>query len=666
MTGEQPSNRLSECSSPYLLQHASNPVAWQPWDEAAIESARQLDRPLLVSIGYAACHWCHVMEHESFDDAQVAALMNEKLVCIKVDREERPDVDALYMAACQAMTGSGGWPLNAFLDPHTLRPFFAGTYFPPEPRFGRPSWQQLIEMLCEAWDGKRQDILDNAERVIQHLRSQDGQVESEDDPRAIVAASLMASGLHSLKLHDSVDGGFGGAPKFPHPMELEGLIRNGSTDALAAVEHSLNCMASRGLFDHLGGGWHRYCVDAAWAVPHFEKMLYDNALLLSVHGLALRMGVGEADMHERVIDLTLGWLQREMLDPDGGCWSTLDADSEDSSGRKEEGEFYLWTPAEVEAVLGPELASSACQYWSVTDEGNFEGSGRSVLALGEVSGEMDEESLRSKLLAARAERPRPGTDDKVLTAWNGMLLLACSELLGEAAESVGQHLAMGLLQRSSAEDGSVLRTWRGEVNGGAGFLDDHAWAALGLLQWGVRHDLAEPVERALAITARMLDSFADVEGGFWLTTAEHGELPIRQRSESDSAIPGATAVAVKLLASLEAILPEHADAALWRSSAEAAIKRLSSSLKHRGPAYWSLLNAAQDLHNPWAIWHIHHDGNEPPEAEALRASAPPRSLVISSTNAEAGRDRGDAPWRAWLCEGLACQPPIDDAAELRW
>jgi uncharacterized protein YyaL (SSP411 family) len=340
-------------------------------------------------------------------------------------------------------------------------------------------------------------------------------------------------------------------------------------------------------------------------------MLYDNALLLSVHGLALRMGVGEADMHERVIDLTLGWLQREMLDPDGGCWSTLDADSEDSSGRKEEGEFYLWTPAEVEAVLGPELASSACQYWSVTDEGNFEGSGRSVLALGEVSGEMDEESLRSKLLAARAARPRPGTDDKVLTAWNGMLLVACSELLGEAAESVGQHLAMGLLQRSSAEDGSVLRTWRGEVNGGAGFLDDHAWAALGLLQWGVRHDLAEPVERALAITARMLDSFADVEGGFWLTTAEHGELPIRQRSESDSAIPGATAVAVKLLASLEAILPEHADAALWRSSAEAAIKRLSSSLKHRGPAYWSLLNAAQDLHNPWEIWHIHHDGNEP-------------------------------------------------------
>ena len=297
MTGEQPSNRLSECSSPYLLQHASNPVAWQPWDEAAIESARQLDRPLLVSIGYAACHWCHVMEHESFDDAQVAALMNEKLVCIKVDREERPDVDALYMAACQAMTGAGGWPLNAFLDPHTLRPFFAGTYFPPEPRFGRPSWQQLIEMLCEAWDGKRQDILDNAERVIQHLRSQDGQVESEDDPRAIVAASLMASGLHSLKLHDSVDGGFGGAPKFPHPMELEGLIRNGSTDAMVAGEHSLNCMASRGLFDHLGGGWHRYCVDAAWAVPHFEKMLYDNALLLSVHGLALRMGGGEADMH---------------------------------------------------------------------------------------------------------------------------------------------------------------------------------------------------------------------------------------------------------------------------------------------------------------------------------------------------------------------------------
>ena len=669
MADEGPTNRLADCTSPYLLQHASNPVAWQPWDDDAIELARTLDRPLLVSIGYAACHWCHVMEHESFADEETAAMMNERLVCIKVDREERPDVDALYMAACQALTGAGGWPLNAFVDPNTLKPFFAGTYYPPDQRYGRPSWTQIVTALSDTWRDERDGLLANAEQITDHLgQMAAGGEAGEHDLEELVGAVSVASVQHSLKLFDAQNGGFGGAPKFPHPMELEGLLRNGSEEAQNAVEVSLRYMAERGLFDHLGGGWHRYCVDAQWAVPHFEKMLYDNALLLPIHARALREGIGDSALHERVILLTLEWLEREMFDPDGGVWSTLDADSDDGTGHKEEGAFYVWNPTEVEAALGEEDGALACARWTVTKSGNFEESGSSVLALAPaegLTGEAEEE-LRLALLDARAERARPGTDDKVLSAWNGMLLVALSDLAGERAENVGEHVAKGLLARSTKPDGSVLRTWRGETDGGAGFLDDHAWAALGLLRWGLLTDDETCIERASAITNRLLESFSDPDGGFWLASADHEELPVRQRCENDSAVPGSTAVVVRLLATHLGAWPAHPDADSWRASAEGAIQRLGDSLMHRGPAYWALLNAAADLLQPWSVWHIHHDGTEPEAVENLRQSEGERQLVISTERVQEERDRGDAPWMAWLCEGMTCKAPITAEPDLVW
>ena len=669
MADKGPTNRLADCTSPYLLQHVSNPVAWQPWDDDAIELARTLDRPLLVSIGYAACHWCHVMEHESFADEATAALMNERLVCIKVDREERPDVDALYMAACQALTGAGGWPLNAFVDPNTLKPFFAGTYYPPDQRYGRPSWTQIVTALSDTWRDERDDLLANAEQITTHLdRMADGGEAGEHDLLELVGAVAEASVQHSLKLFDAQNGGFGGAPKFPHPMELEGLLRNGSKEARNAVEVSLRCMAERGLFDHLGGGWHRYCVDERWAVPHFEKMLYDNALLLPIHARALREGIGDPTLHERVILLTLEWLEREMFDPEGGVWSTLDADSDDGTGHKEEGAFYVWNPTEVEDALGEENGALACARWTVTESGNFEDSGSSVLALAPAAGLTgeSEEELRLALLNARAERARPGTDDKVLSAWNGMLLVALSDLYGERAERVGAHAAKGLLVRSTKPDGSVLRTWRGETDGGAGFLDDHAWAALGLLRWGLLTDDDTCIERALAITNRLLESFADSDGGFWLASTDHEELPVRQRCENDSAVPGSTAVVVRLLATLLGACPAHPDADSWRAFAEGAIQRLGDTLMHRGPAYWALLNAGTDLLRPWSVWHIHHDGSEPEAVATLRLNGGVRQLVISTERVQEGRDRGDAPWMAWLCEGMTCKAPITQEPDLVW
>ncbi len=648
---EEASNRLGACTSPYLLQHAENPVAWQPWDDEAIELARKLDRPLLVSIGYAACHWCHVMEHESFEDEDAAALMNEKLVCIKVDREERPDVDALYMAACQATTGGGGWPLNAFVDPHTLQPFFAGTYFPPEQRFGRPSWKQLVDSISKAWDDDREKVLESAATVTAHLNKMASSVKNEQDLTAIATEARLMANQHASRLFDPVNGGFGGAPKFPHPMELEGLLRSEEKEMVAT---SLDIMASRGLYDHLAGGWHRYCVDAAWAVPHFEKMLYDNALLLAVHEQARRKGVGSHN--ERVIRLTLDWIHSEMLDPDGGVWSTLDADSLGEDGKSEEGEFYLWRQAEAEDL-------QACERFGITEKGNFEDTDRSVLSLHEIEGlEYEEdERLRNFLLEKRSHRSRPGTDDKVLTAWNGMLLVACAQLPEEQAKLIGEHIVKDMLSR---ED--ILRTRRGQTLGGMGFLDDHAWAALGLLHWGLRWDEEDCILKGQEITEQMIERFSDPEGGFWLSSSEHTDLPVRQRSVSDSAVPGATAVAIEVLRLLLNRWPDHAKAEQWRNIAEQAIRSAGREFVTRAGAHWALVNAAQGIVEPAAIWFIHHSGDEPKEVEELRRSADWNQLVVSSSNPIDDKDRGEEEWMGWLCEEMSCQPPITKSSELIW
>ena len=662
-------NRLSDCTSPYLLQHSENPVNWQPWDDEALELARGLDRPVLVSIGYAACHWCHVMEHESFDDEQTAEVMNSGLICIKVDREERPDVDALYMAACQATSGSGGWPLNVFIDPHTLKPFFAGTYFPPAPLYGRPSWQQVVQRIVEAWRDERDRIVASSDHLVAALsRFQQTGAVSEGEISEILARSRQSAIAASRNTFDSLNGGFGGAPKFPHPMELEMLLRGGDDDDLAIVSSSLEAMAGRGLFDHLGGGWHRYCVDAAWAVPHFEKMLYDNSLLLRTHGRARRLGVGNKVTHDRVIGLTLEWLEREMLDSSGGVWSTQDADSENEEGISEEGEFYLWKPEEVFAVLTKAESDWACLRWGITETGNFEGTGRSVLSLNEA-GELpggNHEKVRLSLLKARSKRAPPGTDDKVLTAWNGMLLAACAELPEPAAERIGGHVARGMLTHSTESSGRVIRTRRGTTEGGEGFLDDYAWSALSLFLWGCRHDEVACVERGFAIIRRMLDLFVDSDGGFWLSGPEHTKLPVRQRSDTDSAVPAGAGVAIEAILLMHAIWPESEEGRQGREIAEASLRRLGEDLVQRAPAYRSIINAAQGMVEPAATWHIHHSGEEPAAVSELRSSSDWNKIVLSSTSPIGNKDRGDAPWAGWLCEGMTCKPPVFNEEELVW
>lgn len=646
---DQIANRLGGCTSPYLLQHASNPVSWQPWDEEAIELAKKLDRPLLVSIGYSACHWCHVMEHESFNDELAAKQMNESLVCIKVDREESPDVDALYMAACQIYSGGGGWPLNVFVDPATLKPFFAGTYFPPIQRYNKPSWKQLVESIVHAWQNQREQVIKSSELITAQIQKSTIGRGSPQGIESLIKESILSGIRHSNSIYDRINGGIGGAPKFPHPMEMEGLLRAGEWEI---VSHSLDVMATRGLFDQLAGGWHRYCVDAEWRVPHFEKMLYDNALMLSVYEKARRLGIGSHN--DRVIGLTLEWIRNEMLDPSGGVWSTLDADSVGEDGKSEEGEFYLWTPEQADD-------EASCQRFGITEQGNFENTNRSVLSLHEVSSIDDDEELRIKLLKKRSKRARPGTDDKVLTAWNGMLLVACAELPEDDAKIIGWHICKDLLSRKK-----VIRTRRGDTEGGPGFLDDYAWSALGLLHWGIRWDDKECLRRSLDITSQLLEIFTDPEGGFWMSSTGHTELPVRQRSVSDSAVPGATAVAVELLRIMLLLWPDHSHSNEWRKTAESALMSVGGDLVARAGGHWSLICAGQGLVEPGKVWFIHHSGNEPAEIENLRRSSSWDQIVFSSCEPIVDKDRGEAEWMGWFCEGMTCRLATTDLSDLTW
>ncbi|MBA2504484.1 MAG: thioredoxin domain-containing protein, partial [Thermoleophilaceae bacterium] len=387
-------NRLATETSPYLLQHKDNPVHWHPWGEEALTRAREEDKPLLVSIGYSACHWCHVMERESFENPAVAEVMNERFVPVKVDREERPDVDAIYMEACQAMTGHGGWPLNVFLSPEQV-PFYAGTYFPPEPRAGMPAWVQVLDAVAEAWDTRRDEIREGSDRIVAHLQG-GALLEPSAEPVDPGVPDAALEGLRST--YDAENGGFGTAPKFPPASAIEFLLRRGETDMSA---HTLRAMAAGGMYDQIGGGFARYSVDAHWLVPHFEKMLYDNALLARayLHGFQV---TGDP-VFEQVCRETLDWALREMRNDAGGFYSALDADSEGV-----EGKFYVWTPDEVRAVLGDD-AEAALTGFDVTDLGNFEG--RTILTRkGEVPA-----GIKKRLLEARATRVWPGLDDKSLT-----------------------------------------------------------------------------------------------------------------------------------------------------------------------------------------------------------------------------------------------------------
>ena len=517
------SNRLAAETSPYLLQHAENPVDWYPWGPEALERATELDRPVLLSIGYSSCHWCHVMEHESFEDPETARFMNEHFVPIKVDREERPDVDSIYMEAVQGMTGHGGWPLTAFCDPEGV-PFYGGTYFPPEPRHGMPSFRMVMEAVVESWAGQRERIRESAERI----RTQLAGVARIEPSTELLSDEIVGAAVEQLRsAADMRNGGFGGAPKFPPASALELLLTRGRTDV---VEVTLDAMAAGGINDQIGGGFARYSVDAVWLVPHFEKMLYDNALLARayLHGY-------EATGHPRwrlTCERTLDWMLAEMRGDEGGFYSALDADSEG-----EEGRFYVWTPDEIRAVLDAaglgETAGEVIDHYGVTERGNFEG--RNVLHLPAGGGaepppRLDE--ARRALYEARAQRVWPGLDDKRLLSWNALAIGALADagaVLGRGDYlDAARACAAFVWERMRDPGGHLLRTWKdGEAKLNA-YLEDHAYLVEALLTLYEATFEVRWFDAARETADAMIDRFADPEnGGFFTTSSDHEKLIAR-------------------------------------------------------------------------------------------------------------------------------------------
>ncbi|MCW3030939.1 MAG: hypothetical protein JWM66_1072 [Solirubrobacterales bacterium] len=548
-------NALAEETSPYLRQHRENPVDWLPWGDRAIARAVAEDKPLLVSIGYSSCHWCHVMERESFEDARTAALMNEEFVCVKVDREERPDVDALYMEAVQSMTGQGGWPLNVFLTPEQL-PFYGGTYFPPQARQGLPAWTQVLQAIAEAWAERREEVRAGGERLRERL-SGGALLAPSSEP--ITEASLDAAVAKLRESFDARDGGFGGAPKFPHASVLEFLLLRGEREM---TRDTLRAMAGGGIHDQIGGGFSRYSVDRAWTVPHFEKMLYDNALLARayLHGWQA-LGV------RRLLDVclsTLEWALREMHGPEGGFYSALDADSEGVEGR-----FYVWTLAQLRDVLGAD-AEAAISWFGATEQGNFSDPhhpepGLNVLqdrSWGDPAIAPDDETLRrirERLLAARSRRTRPGLDDKRLTSWNALMISALAEtgahLRDAAPEAVDPALAGELLDAARAcaefvlsdlrdEHGRLLRTYNdGQAKIGA-YLEDHAFLLEAMLVMFEATCEERWFQQAIALADDLVARFADERhGGFYSTASDQAPLIARRKDLEDAPIPSGAASA---------------------------------------------------------------------------------------------------------------------------
>jgi uncharacterized protein len=539
-------NALALETSPYLRQHAHNPVDWLPWGPAATAAARERDVPMVVSIGYSSCHWCHVMEHESFEDPRVAALMNEEFVCVKVDREERPDVDALYMEAVQGMTGHGGWPLNVFLTPEQV-PFYGGTYFPPEPRHGMPSWTQVLQAIAETWREHAAEIRAGGERMRAQLAG-GGRLAPSAEP--FDAGALDAAVARLRESFDPVNGGFGGAPKFPQASVVEFLLRHGERAMSVAT---LRAMARGGIHDQLGGGFHRYAVDAAWTVPHFEKMLYDNALLARAYLHGYRM-TGEEDF-ARVCRSTLDWALREMRGPEGGFYSALDADSEGVEGR-----YYVWTARELEDALG-EDADAAGRWLGVSEEGNFVDPhhpepGLCVLTdrgRGRAPDHATRERIRARLLEARAGRTRPGLDDKRITSWNALMIAALADAGAVLEEprylEAAERCAEFVLRELRDGEGRLLRTYsNGQARIGA-YLEDHAFLleALVVLFEATCEERWLTETRALA--EQTIERFADPERGGFFSTPSDGEALIARRKDlEDSPIPsGASSAAMGLL-----------------------------------------------------------------------------------------------------------------------
>ncbi|MFI1736648.1 thioredoxin domain-containing protein [Streptomyces sioyaensis] len=670
-------NRLAHETSPYLLQHADNPVDWWPWSADAFEEARRRGVPVLLSVGYSSCHWCHVMAHESFEDPDTAALLNDHFVAVKVDREERPDVDAVYMEAVQAATGQGGWPMTVFLTPDA-EPFYFGTYFPPEPRHGMPSFAQILEGVRSAWADRRDEVGEVAGRIVADLAGRSLSASLPADRRPPRAEELHTALMGLTREFDAAHGGFGGAPKFPPPMVLEFLLRHhartASAGALEMVQATCAAMARGGIYDQLGGGFARYAVDATWTVPHFEKMLYDNALLCRTYAHLWR-STGSEEARRTAVE-TADFMVRELRTDQGGFASALDADSDDGTGRHVEGAYYVWTPGQLRAVLGEEDAEFAAAHFGVTEEGTFE-EGASVLQLPDTEGLVDAErvaSVRQRLLAAREERPRPGRDDKVVACWNGLAIAALAETgayfdrpdLIQAATD-----AADLLVRVHMDGQARLhRTSRdGTPGANSGVLEDYADVAEGFLTLASVTGEGVWVEFAGLLLDTVLLQFTTEDGALYDTAADAEALIRRPQDPTDNATPSGWTAAAGALLSYAALT----GSGLHRDAAERALG-IVTALAGRAPRFigWGLAVAEAALDGPREVAVVGPPGDPATAAlhhAALLGTAPGAVVAMGAPGSDEvpllqDRPLVDGKPAAYVCRHFTCERPTTDPAEL--
>jgi len=664
-------NRLIRETSPYLLQHAHNPVDWYPWGPEALDRARRENKPILLSIGYSACHWCHVMERESFEDERIAALMNEHYVCIKVDREERPDLDHIYMSAVQMLTGRGGWPLTVFLTPNG-EPFWGGTYFPPVDRHGMAGFPRVLLGVSEAYRTKPDQIRESVEQILAGLRQSERTTAAGDAPADLPVAAARELARH----YDDRHGGIGDAPKFPNTMVFSLFLRawhaTRERHFLDMVTTTLRTMAAGGINDQIGGGFHRYSVDAQWLVPHFEKMLYDNALLVRLY-LEGYQATGD-ESFARVVRETLDYVRREMTHPDGGFYAAQDADSEGV-----EGKFFVWTPEEVTTVIGTEAAEIVCRFYDVTPEGNFEH--KSILhrtldldqtarLFGKPVAEVERivADARNALLAARSRRVPPARDEKILTSWNALMISAFAEaakVLGEPVYREAAERAVRFVRAHLHRDGRFLRTWTAGESKLDAYLDDHAFLLNALLD--VFEDDADSslLREATALGTALIDRFEDREGGgFFFTASDHEALVHRSKPAFDGSIPSGNSAAVQGLLRLH----HYAGDERFLAAAERALTAFQSGMV-KNPFGFANMIAALDFHvrRPREIVIV--GGVSDPDVRALAARVhgayvPNKTLAIVDPDQgtvlpiAAGKPRIDDRATAYVCHRYTCSAPV--------
>ena len=667
-------NKLADETSPYLLQHAHNPVDWHPWGEEAFARAKSEDKPVLVSIGYSACHWCHVMEHESFEDEATARIQNEHFVNIKVDMEERPDVDRIYMNFVQITTGRGGWPMNVFVTPEKL-PFFGGTYFPPTPRYGMPSWQQILMSIAEAWRERREELMHSATEILGELRRMSVAGVREEG----VDAGICDAAFHNfVRTFDEKNGGWGGAPKFPQAMSMEFLLRywkrTGNEKALEMVKVTADKMANGGIYDQPGGGFHRYATDAIWLVPHFEKMLYDNAQLVRVY-LHLYQ-ITKDDLYKRIAVETLEYVRREMLHESGGFYSAQDADSEG-----EEGKFFVWTPAEVESILGEEDAKLFNFFFDISDDGNFEGKNilqRNYSIEAASRGlKVDTDKLasviengRKRLFEEREKRIKPFRDEKVLTAWNGLMLAAFAEAAAILDSQEYLQIARrnaDFLLRDLRSDGFLLRTWkdgRAKLNG---YIEDYANLADGLIALFQVSGVIEYLDEARRLADSMITEFWDEEaGGFFFTSNDHEEMIVRNKEFHDNATPSGNSAAADVLLRLAKFYGDDR----YGRFANVVTGLAAGQVKRYSQGFGRMLSAIEFSVSPNAEIVLagerssdlarHVFGTYLPNAiiASLGAGEPGRLPLLADKRSEIGSPK------VYVCENFVCQRPATSVEEL--